>query len=60
MQFLLESLLICVSGSLLGLVLGTVCGNAALLVAEMEIAFKPSTPVICALLESLCGLASGA
>lgn len=60
LQFLVESVLICLCGALMGLVLGTLSAVAALSLAGIDIALDLATPLSCALLALMCGLVSGA
>lgn len=59
-QFLMESVLICLFGAALGLVLGVAGAGLALTVAGIEVTFDAATPLCSAALALLSGLAAGA
>lgn len=60
LQFLVESVLICLCGALLGLLLGTLGAGVALSVAKIDLAINPATALSAALLAVVCGLVAGA
>ncbi len=59
-QFLMESVLICMFGAALGLVLGVAGAAAALTVAGIDVTLDVATPLCSAVLALLSGLAAGA
>lgn len=60
LQFMIESVLICLSGALLGLLLGLVGTAVALKLAQIEFSLGAGTPLVTALLALASGLAAGA
>ncbi|MGF6971705.1 putative ABC transport system permease protein [Paraburkholderia sp. JPY465] len=60
MQFLMESLLICLFGAALGLTLGTAGAYLALTIAGIDVTLDFASPAYSVGLALLCGLAAGA
>lgn len=60
LQFLVESVLICAGGALLGLLLGSLGAAGALALGGIDYAFDVTTPLFAALLAVVSGLAAGA
>ncbi|RFP09301.1 ABC transporter permease [Duganella sp. BJB488] len=59
-QFLMESVLICLFGAVLGLVLGIAGASLALTIAGIEVTLNIATPLCSAALALISGLAAGA
>ncbi|MBW8832777.1 MAG: ABC transporter permease [Burkholderiales bacterium] len=60
LQFIAESVFVCLCGALLGVVLGMLGAIAALLLAGIEFALSPSMPLACGALAVVSGVLAGA
>jgi len=60
LQFIAESVFVCLCGALLGVVLGMLGAIAALLLAGIEFALSPSMPIACGALAVISGVLAGA